>query len=220
MYGGAGGFLSKSTPAEVATQESVNTRFGVERVLRYSFELARQRSSRLTMVHKTNVLAYAGSLWMRTFEEVGGADYYPDVAREYIHADAACLYLVTRPEMFDVLVTENLFGDIITDFGAAVQGGMGLAASANINPSRTAPSMFEPVHGSAPDIAGTGQADPTAAVMSLQQLLTFLGEASAAARVERAICAMLAERGDRVLDGVGYSTSDVGDRIAKLVVEG
>jgi 3-isopropylmalate dehydrogenase len=216
VYAGAGGALYLGTPAEVATQESVNTRFGVERVLRYAFELARQRDGLLTLVHKTNVLTYAGGLWMRTFEEVGDAEF-ADVRREYVHVDAACLYFVTQPERFDVVVTENLFGDIITDLGAAVQGGMGLAASGNLDPTRRSPSMFEPVHGSAPDIAGTGRADPVAAVMSLGQLLAFLGEAGAAARVDRAVGSLLGERGDRQPDGVGYSTTDVGDRLAELV---
>jgi 3-isopropylmalate dehydrogenase len=216
VYAGAGGVLYPGTPAEVATQESVNTRHGVERVLRYAFEAAQQRDGRLTLVHKTNVLTHAGGLWMRTFEAVGDADF-PDVVRDYVHVDAACLYFVTQPERFDVVVTENLFGDIITDLGAAVQGGMGLAASGNLDPTRRAPSMFEPVHGSAPDIAGTGKADPVAAVMSLGQLLAFLGQDAAAGRVDRAIAALLAERQGAVPDGVGYSTADVGDRLAELV---
>jgi 3-isopropylmalate dehydrogenase len=216
VYAGAGGVLYPGTPAEVATQESVNTRHGVERVLRYAFETARQRDGRLTLVHKTNVLTHAGGLWMRTFEEVGDADF-PEVVRDYVHVDAACLYFVTQPERFDVVVTENLFGDIITDLGAAVQGGMGLAASGNLDPTRRAPSMFEPVHGSAPDIAGTGRADPVAAVMSLGQLLAFLGQGAAADRVDRAVAALLAERQGAVPDGVGYSTADVGDRLAELV---
>jgi 3-isopropylmalate dehydrogenase len=216
VYAGAGGVLYPGTPAEVATQESVNTRHGVERVLRYAFETARQRDGRLTLVHKTNVLTHAGGLWMRTFEEVGDADF-PEIARDYVHVDAACLYFVTQPERFDVVVTENLFGDIITDLGAAVQGGMGLAASGNLDPTRRAPSMFEPVHGSAPDIAGTGRADPVAAVMSLGQLLAFLGQSAAADRVDRAVAALLAERQGAVPDGVGYSTADVGDRLAELV---
>jgi 3-isopropylmalate dehydrogenase len=216
VYAGAGGVLHLGTPAEVATQESVNTRHGVERVLRYAFETAQRRDGHLTLVHKTNVLTHAGGLWMRTFEQVGDTDF-PDVERDYVHVDAACLYFVTQPERFDVVVTENLFGDIITDLGAAVQGGMGLAASGNLDPTRRAPSMFEPVHGSAPDIAGTGKADPLAAVMSLGQLLAFLGEHGAASRVDRAIAALLAERQGRVPDGVGYSTADVGDRLADLV---
>ena len=218
VYAGAGGTLYRGTPHEVATQESVNTRHGVERVLRYAFEAARRRRGHLTLVHKTNVLSYAGDLWMRTFDEVGDADF-PDVERAYVHVDAACLYFVTDPGRFDVVVTENLFGDIITDLGAAVQGGLGLAASGNLDPTRTNPSMFEPVHGSAPDIAGTGRADPVAAVLSLGQLLAFLGEHRSAQRIDRAVGALLAERDGRVPDGVGYSTTDIGDRLVELVAE-
>jgi 3-isopropylmalate dehydrogenase len=218
VYAGAGGTLYRGTPHEVATQESVNTRHGVDRVLRFAFEQAQQRDGRLTLVHKTNVLVHAGALWMRTFEELG-AEAFPDVERDYVHVDAACLYFVTQPERFDVVVTENLFGDIITDLGAAVQGGMGLAASGNLDPTRRAPSMFEPVHGSAPDIVGTGKADPIAAVMSLGQLLAFLGEEGAAARVDRAVSAALAERGDAGPEGLGYSTSEVGDRLTELVAD-
>jgi 3-isopropylmalate dehydrogenase len=216
VYAGAGGTLFEGTPHEVATQESINTRHGVERVLRYAFEQARSRDGRLTLVHKTNVLVNAGGLWHRTFEEVGDADF-PDVERDYVHVDAACLYFVTQPERFDVVVTENLFGDIITDLGAAVQGGMGLAASGNLDPTRRAPSMFEPVHGSAPDIAGQGVADPTAAVMSVGMLLDFLGEADAAARVDRATAAFLAERGEA--PDARMSTTAAGDRLAALAGE-
>ncbi|MEX2551096.1 MAG: 3-isopropylmalate dehydrogenase [Nitriliruptoraceae bacterium] len=218
VYAGSGGVLYKGTPHEVATQESINTRHGVERVVRFSFEQARRRRGRLTLVHKTNVLVYAGDLWMRTFEEIGDADF-PDIERDYVHVDAACLYLVQDPGRFDVVVTENLFGDIITDLGAAVQGGIGLAASGNLDPSRAAPSMFEPVHGSAPDIAGTGKADPVAAVLSLGQLLDFLGEEAAARRIERAVGSLLVERAGRAPDGVGYSTGDVGDRLVELVAD-
>lgn len=215
-YTGAGGVVYRGTPAEVATQESINTRHGVERVLRFAFELARSRRKELTMVHKTNVLLYAGDLWMRAFEEIGEAEF-PEVRREYLHVDAACLFFVTQPERFDVVVTENLFGDIVTDLGAAVQGGMGLASSGNLDPTRQAPSMFEPVHGSAPDITGTGKADPIAAVLSLGQLLTFVGETAAANRIDHAIGALLTERGERRLDGVEYSTADVGDRLVELL---
>jgi 3-isopropylmalate dehydrogenase len=218
VYAGAGGSLYRGTPHEVATQESVNTRHGVERVVRFAFEQARRRDGRLTLVHKTNVLVHAGELWMRTFEEIGDAEF-AEVTRDYVHVDAACLYFVTQPERFDVVVTENLFGDIITDLGAAVQGGMGLAASGNLDPTRRAPSMFEPVHGSAPDIAGTGRADPIAAVMSLGQLLAFLGEGAAAARVDRAVAAALRERGDAPRGALGYSTAEVGDRLAQLVAD-
>jgi 3-isopropylmalate dehydrogenase len=216
VYAGAGGGLYVGTPNEVATQESVNTRHGVERVLRYAFEAARRRRGHLTMVHKTNVLVHAGGLWQRTFDEVGDADY-PDVRRDYVHVDAACLYLVTQPERFDVVVTENLFGDILTDLAAAVQGGMGLAASGNLDPTGAAPSMFEPVHGSAPDIAGTGRADPTAAVISLVHLLDALGEKAAAARIDRAVAVLLGEREGRVPDGSTMTTSDVGDRLVALL---
>lgn len=217
-YTGAGGVVYPGTAAEIATQESINTRYGVERVLRYAFELAASRRGKLTLAHKTNVLTWAGPLWMRTFEEVGDADF-PQVEREYVHVDAACLYFVNSPERFDVVVTENLFGDIITDLGAAIQGGLGLAASGNLDPTRRSPSMFEPVHGSAPDIAGTGKADPVAAIMSLGQMLAFLGEDGAAARVDRAVAAMLERRAGRQPDGVEYSTSDVGDEIVELVAQ-
>jgi 3-isopropylmalate dehydrogenase len=216
VYAGAGGTLYRGTPAEVATQESINTRHGVERVVRHAFELAASRRGRLTLCHKTNVLTNAGDLWMRTFTEVGEADF-PEVERDYVHVDAACLYLVTSPERFDVVVTENLFGDIITDLGAAVQGGLGLAASGNLDPTRRAPSMFEPVHGSAPDIVGQGKADPIAAVMSLGMLLAFLGEDGAAARVERAVTAELDEHGGDRPDGVTSTTTDVGQRLVALL---
>ncbi len=215
VYAGAGGTLYPGTPHEVATQESVNTRHGVERVVRYSFELARRRRKHLTLVHKTNVLVHAGGLWQRTVDEVGAE--YPDVERAYVHVDAACLYLVTQPERFDVVVTENLFGDIITDLGAAVQGGLGLAASGNLDPERRAPSMFEPVHGSAPDIVGTGRADPVATVMSVGMLLDALGETGAAARVDRAVGRLLEERQGCVPDGTSVTTSDVGDRLVALL---
>jgi 3-isopropylmalate dehydrogenase len=214
VYAGAGGTLYRGTASEVATQESLNTRYGVERVLRFAFEQAAARDGRLTLCHKINVLTYAGDLWWRAFNEVG--EDFPDVERDYVHVDAACLYLVTQPERFDVIVTENLFGDIITDLGAAIQGGMGLAASGNLDPTRRAPSMFEPVHGSAPDIAGRSLADPTAAVMSLGQMLTFLGETDAAARVDRAVAVWLSERGERG-GSLGYSTTAAGDRLAELV---
>ncbi|MDP8932491.1 MAG: 3-isopropylmalate dehydrogenase, partial [Actinomycetota bacterium] len=200
VYAGAGGVLYRGSPAEVATQESLNTRHGVERVVRYAFALAEQRRRRLTLCHKTNVLVHAGDLWSRVVAEVG-ADH-PEVTCDYVHVDAMCLYLVTQPERFDVVVTDNLFGDIVTDLGAAVQGGMGLAASANLDPSRRAPSVFEPVHGSAPDIAGSGRADPTAAVLSLALMLDFLGERSSTARVEQAVARWLAWRGE---EAVRYS---------------
>ena len=216
LYTGAGGAVYVGTPHEVATQESLNTRHGVERVLRYAFEAARRRRGHLTLVHKTNVLAYSGALWQRAFEEVGERDF-PDIERDYVHVDAACLYLVTRPERFDVVVTENLFGDIITDLAAAVQGGIGLAASGNLDPTGAAPSMFEPVHGSAPDIAGSGKADPVATVISLGHLLDSLGETSAAQRIDRAVGTLLAERGGQVPDGSTITTTDVGDRLVALL---
>ena len=217
LYAGTGGTMRSGTAQEIATQESINTRFGVERVLRYAFDAARARKGRLTLIHKANVLVHAGGLWTRTFAELG--EQYPDVERDYVHVDAACLYFVTQPERFDVVVTENLFGDILTDLGAAMQGGMGLAASGNIDPTRTGPSMFEPVHGSAPDIVGTGRADPVAAVMSLGMLLTFVGATQAGDRVDQAIAAYLVERGDRRPDGRDLTTSDVGDRLAELALE-
>jgi len=204
-YVGEGGVLRRGTPNEVATQGSVNTRLGVERCVRYAFALAATRPRRhLTLVHKTNVLAFAGDLWQRTFDEVA-ADF-PDVATAYNHVDAASIYFVQDPHRYDVIVTDNLFGDILTDLGGAVSGGIGVAASANLNPARTGPSMFEPVHGSAPDIAGTGTANPTAAILSAAMMLDFLGEADAASRIRQA-CG----------DPVTGSTTDVGDAIAGRV---
>ncbi|HMJ75829.1 MAG TPA: 3-isopropylmalate dehydrogenase, partial [Iamia sp.] len=179
-YAGEGGFLRKDTPHEIATQGSVNTRHGVERCVRYAFELAMTRRKHLTLVHKTNVLTFSGDLWQRTFDEV--AAEYPEVTTAYNHVDAACIYFVQSPQQYDVIVTDNLFGDILTDLGGAVSGGIGFASSGNLNPDRTGPSMFEPVHGSAPDIAGTGVADPRAAIISAGLLLEFLGETEAAAR--------------------------------------
>ncbi|WP_028658989.1 3-isopropylmalate dehydrogenase [Nocardioides insulae] len=209
-YTGNGGALRVGTPAEVATEVSVNTAFGVERVVRDAFERARKRRKRLTLVHKTNVLVHAGAIWSRLVAEVG-ADY-PDVEVDYLHIDAATIFMATDPARFDVIVTDNLFGDIITDLAAAVTGGIGLAASGNVNPDRTAPSMFEPVHGSAPDIAGQQKADPTAAILSGALLLDHLGHAEAAAAVEAAVRAELAERsGPR-------RTSEIGDSVAARVV--
>ncbi|KHO21390.1 3-isopropylmalate dehydrogenase [Mycolicibacterium setense] len=210
-YTGTGGAIRVDTPHEVATEVSTNTRFGVERVVRYAFELAQRRPRHhLTLVHKNNVLAFAGSLWKRTVDEIGVE--YPDVETAYQHIDAATIHMVTDPGRFDVIVTDNLFGDIITDLAAAVSGGIGLAASGNIDATGTNPSMFEPVHGSAPDIAGQGLADPTAAVMSVALLLTHLGETDAAARVDKAVGEHLATRGDTKL-----STSEVGERILSLL---
>ncbi len=204
-YVGEGGVLRKGTPNEVATQGSVNTRMGAERCIRYAFELAQERERKhVTLVHKTNVLTFAGDLWQRTFDAVA-ADY-PDTETAYNHVDAACIYFVQDPHRYEVVVTDNLFGDILTDLGGAVSGGIGLASSANLNPSRTGPSMFEPVHGSAPDIAGTNQANPTAAILSAALMLDFLGEGDAGDRI-RAAC-------DEPVSG---STTSVGDTIADLV---
>jgi 3-isopropylmalate dehydrogenase len=206
-YAGEGGFLRKGTPHEIATQGSVNTRMGVERAVRYAFDLARSRARKhLTLVHKTNVLTFAGDLWQRTFDIV--AAEYPDVETAYHHVDAACIYFVQDPGRYDVIVTDNLFGDILTDLGGAVAGGIGRAASGNLNPARTGPSLFEPVHGSAPDIAGTGKADPRAAIISAGMMLEFLGETDAAARVLDAVAKS---------DHVTGSTPEVGDAIAASI---
>src|SRR6478735_5248945 len=207
-YTGNGGALRVGTPAEIATEVSVNTRYGVERVVRDAFARAQARPRRhLTLVHKHNVLTYAGHLWRRTVEEVGAE--FADVETAYQHVDAATIFMVTDPGRFDVIVTDNLFGDILTDIAAAIAGGIGLAASGNINPARTTPSMFEPVHGSAPDIAGQGKADPTAAILSAGMLLAHLGLDTDAARIEAAVAEDLAERGDAV-----RSTTAVGDAVA------
>ena len=205
-YTGTGGSIRTGTAHEVATEVSLNTAFGVERVVRDAFARAQRRRKHLTLVHKTNVLTFAGNLWSRVVAEVGAQ--YPDVEVAYQHVDAATIHLVNDPGRFDVIVTDNLFGDIITDLAAAVAGGIGLAASGNIDGTGTNPSMFEPVHGSAPDIAGKGVADPTAAVMSVALLLGHVGEDAAAARIDKAVADHLATRGDAVL-----STRDVGERI-------
>jgi 3-isopropylmalate dehydrogenase len=212
MYVGEGGVLRKGTPHEVATQGSVNTRHGVERVVRYAFELANNRPRKhLTLIHKTNVLQFSGDLWNRTFNEV--AAEFPSVTTAYNHIDAACIYFVESPQRYDVIVTDNLFGDIITDLAGAVSGGVGLASSGNLNPSRTGPSMFEPVHGSAPDIVGTGKADPRAAIISAAIMLDFLGEAEAAAKIRKAIDDTL------TLDTnmPAGPTSAIGDYVASLI---
>ncbi len=216
-YCDVGGVLRKGTPAEVAVQESLNTRFGVERIARFAFEQSLARRRHLTLCHKTNVLAYAGDLWQRTVYEL--ADLYPDVAVDYVHVDAMCLYLVTSPERFDVVVTDNLFGDIITDLGAAVQGGMGLAASGNLNPERDYPSLFEPVHGSAPDIVGRGWANPVAAVLSVAMCLSHLGEHEAASIVESAAAAVVPTMNSMGGPDMGATTDRLGDRIARAVAE-
>ncbi len=210
-YTGNGGALRVGTPQELATEVSVNSRFGVERVVRDAFTRAQARDrKKLTLLHKHNVLTFAGHLWRRTVEEV--AAEFPEVSHDYAHIDAATIYLVQDPSRFDVIVTDNLFGDIVTDLAAAVTGGIGLAASGNINPDRTAPSMFEPVHGSAPDIAGQGKADPTAAILSVALLLAHLGRHDEAARIEAAVATDLAQRGS-----AQRSTAQVGDAIAALV---
>ncbi|MQA88291.1 MAG: 3-isopropylmalate dehydrogenase [Streptosporangiales bacterium] len=212
-YAGAGGVMRRGTPQEIATQESLNTAYGVERVVRYAFERAAARPARsLTLVHKTNVLTYAGDLWARTVSAVGAE--FPEVTVDYCHVDAATMFFVTQPQRFDVVVTDNLFGDILTDLGAAVAGGIGLAASGNINPTGTAPSMFEPVHGSAPDIAGQGKADPTAAILSVAMLLDHLGLPEAATRVEQAAAEDLLERQGA---WAARSTRQVGDDIVARV---
>ena len=206
-YVGNGGRFRAGTPHEVATEVSLNTAYGVERVVRDAFARASVRERKhLTLVHKTNVLVHAGGLWKRVFDEV--AAEHPDVETDYQHVDAASMYFVTQPERFDVVVTDNLFGDILTDIGAAIAGGIGLAASGNIDATRTNPSMFEPVHGSAPDIAGQGKADPTATVLSVALLLDHLGHAEQARRVEQAVADDLASRGSSP-----RSTTEVGEAL-------
>ena len=206
-YAGEGGFLRKGTPHEVATQGSVNTRFGVERCVRHAFALAQARDRKhVTLVHKTNVLTFAGDLWERTFEIV--AAEFPGTGTAYHHVDAACIYFVQDPGRYDVIVTDNLFGDILTDLGGAISGGIGRAASANLNPDHSGPSLFEPVHGSAPDIAGMGKADPRAAIMSGAMMLDFLGETKAAQRVRDAVANS---------DDMTGTTSELGDAIAERV---
>ena len=208
-YVGAGGFLRKNTEHEVATEVSINTRFGAERIIRDAFERAGRRRGKVTLVHKTNVLVYAGDVWQRAFNDV--AREYPNIETDYCHVDAASMFFLTQPERFDVVVTDNLFGDILTDIGAAIAGGIGLAASGNIDPTRTNPSMFEPVHGSAPDIAGQGKADPTATVLSVAMLLDHIGESQASKIVEDAVATDLASR------SAERSTSAIGDALAALV---
>ncbi|GAA2852682.1 3-isopropylmalate dehydrogenase [Microbacterium arabinogalactanolyticum] len=208
-YVGNGGSIRKGTPHEVANETSVNTAFGVERVVRYAFDLAERRRRKLTLVHKTNVLVHAGAIWKRIVDQV--ASEHPDVTVDYLHVDAATIFLVTDPARFDVIVTDNLFGDILTDLAGAVTGGIGLAASGNINPDGAFPSMFEPVHGSAPDIAGQQKADPTAAILSVALLLDHLGLRDEAARVQRAVEQDIAARsGSR-------STSETGDAVIALL---
>ncbi|KQP71549.1 3-isopropylmalate dehydrogenase [Microbacterium sp. Leaf288] len=206
-YVGNGGSIRTGTPHEVANETSVNTAFGVERVVRYAFDLAERRRKKLTLVHKTNVLVHAGGIWKRLVDDV--AREHPDVAVDYLHVDAATIFLVTNPGRFDVIVTDNLFGDILTDLAGAVTGGIGLAASGNINPDGAFPSMFEPVHGSAPDIAGLQKADPTAAILSVSLLLDHLGLTDEAQRVTTAVEADIANRGT-----AARTTAQIGDAIA------
>ena len=208
-YVGNGGAIRKGTPQEVANETSVNTAFGVERVVRYAFDLAERRGKKVTLVHKTNVLVHAGAIWQRVVNEV--AAEHPQVTVDYLHVDAATIFLVTDPARFDVIVTDNLFGDILTDLAGAVTGGIGLAASGNINPDGAFPSMFEPVHGSAPDIAGQQKADPTAAILSVALLLDHLGLGAEAARVSAAVESDIASRtGAR-------STAEIGSAITALL---
>jgi 3-isopropylmalate dehydrogenase len=207
-YVGNGGSLREGTPFEIANEVSVNTAYGVERVVRHAFGLASTRGNRLTLVHKTNVLVHAGGLWSRIVKDL--AQDFPDVDVDYLHIDAATIFMVTDPSRFDVIVTDNLFGDIITDLAGAIGGGIGAAASANLNLSGEFPSMFEPVHGSAPDIAGTGKADPTAAIMSSVLLLEHFGQLSTAARIRAAVESDIE---DRAAKGLPSSTSEIGRRI-------
>jgi 3-isopropylmalate dehydrogenase len=213
-YVGNGGAIRVGTPHELATEVSINTAFGVERVVRDAFARAQARPRRkLTLVHKNNVLVHAGHLWTRTVDAV--ATEFPDVTVDYLHVDAATIFLVTDPARFDVIVTDNLFGDILTDLAAAITGGIGLAASGNVNPDRSTPSMFEPVHGSAPDIAGQSKADPTAAILSAGLLLEHLGHPAAAAQITAAVEADIADR-----NGAARTTEEVGEAITSRVAEG
>ena len=230
LYTGAGGIARKGTAQEVATQEMLATRFGVERALRFAFNLCRAKKQQehpgargqLTLVHKTNVLTFCGDTWFRAFNEVGDAEY-PDIQRQYHHVDACCMYMVAKPEIYDTIVVPNMFGDIITDLGAAIAGGMGVAASGNLNPDGTAPSMFEPVHGSAPDIAGQNKANPIAAIISLAMLLRetgrIRGERAAVAcaeRLERAVRLTVPKFKGMVFDRLPMGT----DAVANLVIAG
>jgi 3-isopropylmalate dehydrogenase len=212
LYSGAGGFHRKGTPFEVALQQSINTRHGVERIVRYAFDLARRRRGRLTLVHKTNVLLFAGDLYQRVVNEV--SEEYSDVSTDYVHVDAACIYLLDQPGRFDVIVTDNMFGDIITDLGAMIQGGMGVAAGGNINPQGV--SMFEPIGGTAPDHVGQGTINPLAAIGAVGMLLSQLGENAAGSRVDAGIRFACSKMSSMRAGEMGFSTSEVGD----LVLEG
>ena len=216
VYAGSGGFLRKGTPEEIAIQESINTRTGVERCLRFAFEYCRKRNreKKLTLCGKTNVLTYAFDLWDRAFQEIG--EEYPDIERDYAHVDAICMWMVKNPEWFDVIVTDNMFGDIITDLGAVIQGGMGIAAGANINPHGTA--MFEPIGGSAPKYTGKNLINPLAAIMAAQMMLEYLGEMETAGLVERAVMKVIKNDMKSMDAGkMGMSTTEVGDMIAKYI---
>jgi len=217
LYAGAGGTLRRGTPDEVAIQESINTRRGVERCIRYAFDYCRARGKRkkLTLCGKTNVLTYAFDLWERAFHEV--AREYPDIETDYAHVDAICMWMVKNPEWFDVIVTDNMFGDIITDLGAMIQGGMGIAAGGNINPDGA--SMFEPIGGSAPKYTGKGVINPLAAIYACRMMLDFLGEAEAAAKVELSITEVIGNLKSMNAGQMGYSTSEIGDMVAELVAE-
>jgi len=221
LYLGSGGFFKKGTPQEVAVQESINTRFGVERCLRYAFDYCRRRNNpqgkMLTLCGKTNVLTFAFDLWERAFHEIGEADY-PDIKLDYAHVDATCMWMVKNPEYFDVIVTDNMFGDIITDLGAMIQGGMGIAAGGNINPEGT--SMFEPIGGSAPKYTGQGKINPLAAISAAQMMIDFLGEKEAADRIERAVTRACQELKSLSAGRMGYTTSEVGDLVAGYAADG
>jgi 3-isopropylmalate dehydrogenase len=217
LYTGSGGFLKKGTPDEVALQSSINTRKGVERCLRFAFEVTRKRNKKktLTLCGKTNVLTYAFDLWERAFHEVGARDY-PDIKRDYAHVDATCMWMVKNPEWFDVIVTDNMFGDIITDLGAMIQGGMGIAAGGNLNPEGV--SMFEPIGGSAPKYTGKNVINPLAAICAGQMMLEQLGEEKAADAVEKAVMKATSDKIKSLAAGqMGYSTSEVGDMVASFV---
>jgi len=217
LYVGTGGFMKKGTPDEIAVQESVNTRKGVERCLRFAFELTRKRNKNktLTLCGKTNVLTYAWDLWERTFHEIGEADY-PDIKRDYAHVDATCMWMVKNPEWFDVIVTDNMFGDIITDLGAVIQGGMGIAAGGNLNPEGV--SMYEPIGGSAPKYTGTGKINPMASIFSVQMMLDQIGEEKAADILERACVEVLSKKMKSMAAGkMGMTTSEVGDSVVEEI---
>jgi len=211
LYSGAGGFHRKGTSHEVAVQESINTRHGVERIVRYAFDAAANRRKKLTLVHKTNVLTFAGDLYQRVLDEVAAG--YPDVETDYVHVDACCIYLLDQPSRFDVIVTDNMFGDIITDLGAMIQGGMGIAAGGNINPAGV--SMFEPIGGTAPDHVGRGTINPLAAIGAVQMLLAQLGEEGAATRAYEGIRFACTKMGSMRAGQMGFTTSGVGDMVAE-----